>query len=198
MARSNQKKQAILTAAIAEFKCNGFQNTSMDQVAHRAQVSKRTVYNHFASKELLFDAIIKQMLVLFTTAVSLQYEKDKPLADQLTDIAQQEIRLLGDPAFVDLAKVILAEAMHSPERINQALAEVQQRDGDLGSWITAAVEDKKLKVNDIEFAATQFFALIKAFCFWPHIIQNQPFPDKAQQNVIVQSAVTMFLNEYSA
>lgn len=198
MARSTEKKQAIITAAIAEFKCNGFQTTSMDQIAHRAQVSKRTVYNHFASKDLLFDAIIKQMLILFTSSVSLRYEQNKPLAEQLTDIAEQEIRLLADPAFIDLAKVLLAEAMHSPERINQAMAEVQQRDGDLTSWVKAANQDNRLKVTDIDFAATQFFALIKAFCFWPHVIQNQPFPDQAQQKVIIQSAVSMFLSEYSA
>jgi len=196
MTKSSKKRTAIITAAIVEFKNNGYQTTSMDQIALSAEVSKRTVYNHFSSKELLFDAIIAQMLTLFTTSVSIRYQQNISLAEQLTDIAQQEIKLLADPAFIDLAKVILAEAMHSPHRINQALAEVEERDGNLSSWLTAANADNRLKINNIEFAATQFFALIKSFCFWPQVIQAQPFPDKKQQKEIVSSAVEMFINTY--
>ncbi|WOH38698.1 TetR/AcrR family transcriptional regulator [Thalassotalea fonticola] len=198
MARSNEKNQAIIAAAISEFKNKGFETTSMDQIAHSAGVSKRTVYNHFASKNLLFDAIIKQMLALFTTAVSIHYQADKSLALQLTDIAEQELRLLSDPAFIDLAKVIMAEAMHSPHRINQALAEVEKRDGNLSGWISAANADGVLKVDDAEFATTQFFALLKGFCFWPQVVQGQPFPDKSQQQDIISSAVTMFLGNYQS
>jgi len=198
MARSIEKKQAILTAAIAEFKNKGFESTSMDQIAMTAVVSKRTVYNHFPSKELLFDAILEKMITLFSTAVSIQYQSEKELALQLVDIAEQEISLLSDAAFVDLAKVIMAEMMHSPHRINKALAEVESRDGDLTSWIISAVADGKLQVSDAEFAATQFFALIKAFCFWPQLVQGQPFPEKAQQVKIINSAVDMFIGKYKA
>jgi len=196
MARSKEKKQAIIDAAIFEFKDKGFKTTSMDQIALTAGVSKRTVYNHFDSKDLLFDAIISQMLTLFTSSVSIRYQSDTCLALQLTDIALQEIDLLSDPAFVDLAKVIIAETIHSPHRINEALAEVEERDGNLSSWIDAAIADGALKVADIEFAATQFFALIKAFCFWPQVIQGQAFPEKLQQTQIISSAVNMFLGAY--
>jgi len=198
MARSIEKKQAILAAAIAEFKNKGFESTSMDQIAMTASVSKRTVYNHFPSKELLFDAILEKMITLFSTAVSIQYQSEKELTLQLIDIAEQEIALLSDSAFVDLAKVIMAEMMHSPHRINKALAEVESRDGDLTSWIISAGADGKLKVTDAEFAATQFFALIKAFCFWPQVVQGQAFPEKAQQVKIINSAVAMFIGNYKA
>jgi TetR/AcrR family transcriptional regulator of autoinduction and epiphytic fitness len=196
MARSDKKRHAILNAAISEFKTKGFKDTSMDQIAMSAEVSKRTVYNHFASKELLFDAIIDNMLELFCSSVSIQYDTQQSLEAQLKDIARQELALLSDPAFVDLAKVIMAETIHSPQRINQALAEVEKRDGNLSDWINAAQQDKKLSSVDVSFAATQFFALLKAFCFWPQIIQGQPFPDNKQQEVIVSSAVSMFLKQY--
>ena len=196
MARNKEKRQAIIDAAIFEFKNKGFGTTSMDQIALTAEVSKRTVYNHFDSKDLLFDAIIVQMLKLFTSSVSIRYQSGVSLALQLTDIAEQEINLLSDPVFVDLAKVIIAETIHSPHRINEALAEIEKRDGNLSSWIGAAIDDGALKVEDIEFVATQFFALIKTFCFWPQVIQGQPFPDKLQQTHIISSAVNMFLGAY--
>lgn len=196
MTRSIKKQQAILSAAILEFKQNGFVNTSMDQIAMAAGVSKRTVYNHFASKDILFEAILTKMLTLFSTAVFVKYQRDKSLALQLTDFAQQEILLLSDPAFIDLAKVIMAEMMHSPHRINEVLAEVENREGDLISWIIDANTDGVLKVEDPTFAATQFFALIKAFCFWPQVTQACPFPEKSKQTQIVSSAVSMFMGIY--
>ena len=44
MARNKEKRQAIIDAAIFEFKNKGFGTTSMDQIALTAEVSKRTVY----------------------------------------------------------------------------------------------------------------------------------------------------------
>lgn len=50
-----------MQAAIEEFRQHGFNGTSMDRVAAAAEVSKRTVYNHFPSKEDLFEAILMLM-----------------------------------------------------------------------------------------------------------------------------------------
>ncbi|MCJ8274029.1 MAG: TetR/AcrR family transcriptional regulator, partial [Psychrosphaera sp.] len=93
MARSSKKRVAIINAAISEFKLNGYEATSMDQISMVAEVSKRTVYNHFASKELLFDAIVMQMMTFVSTSVSVIYDGQKELAAQLTDFAEQEVAL---------------------------------------------------------------------------------------------------------
>ena len=53
MSVSDQKKKQIVQAAIAEFQEKGYAGASMDRISERAQVSKRTVYNHFESKDVL-------------------------------------------------------------------------------------------------------------------------------------------------
>ncbi|MET0129737.1 MAG: helix-turn-helix domain-containing protein, partial [Stenotrophomonas chelatiphaga] len=58
---TDRKRAAILDAAVAEFRAFGFAGTSMDRIAATAEVSKRTVYNHFASKDELFTAILWQL-----------------------------------------------------------------------------------------------------------------------------------------
>ena len=47
---TDRKRQAVVDAAIAEFRASGFEATSMDKIAATAGVSKRTVYNHFPVK----------------------------------------------------------------------------------------------------------------------------------------------------
>ena len=55
---TDRKRAAILDAAEAEFRQAGYEATSMDRIAASAGVSKRTVYNHFPSKEVLFAQIL--------------------------------------------------------------------------------------------------------------------------------------------
>ena len=54
--RHQQTRNAIADAAVALFIEHGFVETTMDDVAHAAGVSRRTAYRHFASKDdLVFE-----------------------------------------------------------------------------------------------------------------------------------------------
>ncbi|MBX9667849.1 MAG: TetR/AcrR family transcriptional regulator [Candidatus Obscuribacterales bacterium] len=57
--RSNSKRDAILRSAMNEFFANGYEAASMDRIADAANVSKRTVYNHFEDKEKLYKSLIE-------------------------------------------------------------------------------------------------------------------------------------------
>ena len=56
----DEKTEAIVDAARKAFLAKGFDAASMDQIALSANVSKRTVYNRFRSKEELFGAAIME------------------------------------------------------------------------------------------------------------------------------------------
>ncbi|WP_169923417.1 TetR/AcrR family transcriptional regulator [Paramicrobacterium agarici] len=53
--RSEQKRAVILEAAESLFASEGFDRVSVDAIADRAGVSKRTVYDHFADKRALWE-----------------------------------------------------------------------------------------------------------------------------------------------
>jgi TetR/AcrR family transcriptional regulator of autoinduction and epiphytic fitness len=58
---TDRKREAIVRAAVEEFRASGYEATSMDRIAEVAGVSKRTVYNHFPSKEALFSMILEEL-----------------------------------------------------------------------------------------------------------------------------------------
>lgn len=58
---TDRKRDAIVRAAVEEFRASGYEATSMDRIAEAAGVSKRTVYNHFPSKEALFSMILEEL-----------------------------------------------------------------------------------------------------------------------------------------
>ncbi|RZI62914.1 MAG: TetR family transcriptional regulator [Rubrivivax sp.] len=190
---TDRKRQAIVDAAIAEFREHGFEVANMDRIAGRAQVSKRTVYNHFSGKDALFDAILERLWVATEATLKLTYRADLPLREQLLTLVEQKLAMSDDPQFLDLARVLIAEAIHAPQRAREMLCRLGGREEALTVWIRAAMADGRLKPGDPGFAASQLQALVKGFAFWPQITMGQPPLDKAQQRQVADSATDMFL-----
>jgi TetR/AcrR family transcriptional regulator, regulator of autoinduction and epiphytic fitness len=194
---TDRKRQSIIDAAIDEFRVSGFEATSMDRIAARAGASKRTVYNHFPSKDVLFAAILHQLWTTVIGGEELTHRPDRPLRDQLLDLIAQKFRLLNDESFVSLARVAIAAGIHSPERARDMVARMSEREEGLTVWIRAAAAAGRLKIKDPVFASRQLQSMIKGFAFWPQITLDQPPLDSAMQKQVAESAVDMFLAYYA-
>jgi AcrR family transcriptional regulator len=60
--KTNPRRRALLDAALTVFTRYGYQKTSMDEVARAAQLSRQGLYLHFATKEELFRAAVRNTL----------------------------------------------------------------------------------------------------------------------------------------
>jgi TetR/AcrR family transcriptional regulator, regulator of autoinduction and epiphytic fitness len=194
---TDRKRAAIINAAIEEFLAAGFDATSMDRVAARASVSKRTVYNHFPSKEALFAAILRQLWDSSHAGEATAYSSSQPLRGQLLELLLKKLSLLNNEAFLSLARVAIAAGIHSPERARDMVARMGEREEDLTVWIRAAAADGRLKTADPVFASLQLQGLVKGFAFWPQVTMGQPPLSKAEQKQIAESAADMFLARYA-
>lgn len=70
-----EKRERILSAATTEFANNGFEYTSIQQIASKAQISVGSVYKYFDDKEALFTTVVQDGLssleeLLMTLSVS--------------------------------------------------------------------------------------------------------------------------------
>ena len=193
---TDRKREAIIQAAIAEFRANGFDITSMDKIAATAGVSKRTVYNHFPSKEELFAEILNQLWARVTAEQETAYRPDLPLRDQMRRMLMAKLQMLGDDNFLDLARVAIAATIHSPERAQNMVERMGKREEDLTVWIRAAQADGRLKPVAPEFAAQQIQGMLKSFAFWPQISMGLPGLSSEMQTTVVDSALDMFLACY--
>src|SRR2546423_3935550 len=57
--RDPERVRRIMEAAHSHFNAHGLEGASVDAIAADAGVSKMTIYSHFASKEGLFEAVIR-------------------------------------------------------------------------------------------------------------------------------------------
>ena len=186
---TERKREAIVAAAIAEFREHGFEVTSMDKIAASAGVSKRTVYNHFPSKEELFAEILHQLWASSVAQLDVIYTSDRPLRDQLRTLLEAKMQMMSDA---------IAATIHSPERAQDMVNRLSAREEGFTQWVRAAQEDGRLTGTDPAFAAHQIQSLLKAFAFWPQITLGQPTLDPATQAHVIESAIDLFLAGYEA
>ena len=54
-----EKRDRILRVAVEEFANNGFENTSIQQIAKKSEISVGSVYKYFENKETLFSMVVR-------------------------------------------------------------------------------------------------------------------------------------------
>ena len=193
--RTQIKRAAIIEAARTTFKELGVAATSMDKLAEVAGVSKRTVYNHFATKEAL---VITLMTDLWQQSLSqhvLVYSTHQPLAKQLLQLVLHEIEFMQSKEHIELARMAIGHLFYAADMQEELLRVVKQETNIL-RWIKAATHDNRLMITDTELAQEQIHSLIKGQCFWPYVFQLADPLDNSQKQHIAAEVVEMFLCRY--
>lgn len=195
-APNTTKYAQIIEAAVHEFQEKGFASASMDRVSSRAQVSKRTVYKYFESKENLFRSIVEELSSRFADLNEIRYVPGRPIREQLVDLAWAEGRLLISCDVMSMARMIISETLRHPELAEAAQGKIDQKPV-ISSLLRTATEDGQLKVEDPDSAADEFLALIKAKAFWPFIFGGN-IVSEDEMSVIVEACVEMIMCRYGA
>ncbi|MFV0279116.1 MAG: TetR/AcrR family transcriptional regulator [Parahaliea sp.] len=193
---SRGKRADVIRAAVNEFQASGYLETSMDRIAEAANVSKRTVYNHFASKEALFDAIVETLVARCGNLQFPEPSSSEPLAQQLQNIGRGYAEMMTSDDFIKLSRVVLSRFIQSPQGVGSAITgrEPQQP---IQQWMESAQARGLLPAFDTRQATTEFAGLITATEFWPTLFQDSAMPDAQGREQYLASIVAMFLKHYA-
>lgn len=194
---TDRKREAILDAAVQEFGSSGFDNTSMDRIAEVANASKRTVYNHFPSKEELFAAIVDRLKSRCDSIEEHSFNQEKQLESQLRKVAQTYMEMVNSEEFKDLARIILPRFLQTPELAKQLLGDSRPGEQSLVNWFISAQQAGRLKKADPVFIARQLRGMLDTFAFWPHVLGSDPPLTKKQQTELIRSTVRIILDHYA-
>ena len=189
------KNAQIIDAAEAEFLEHGFSGASMDRISARAEVSKRTVYKHFESKENLFHELISRHWAKCTAPLAVTYDPNRDIRDQLFELAEAEGQLLTSKDIMLTTRLVMSEFLRQPE-----LAEQNQAKTDFTASLVKMLEDAaadgKLVLDDPRSAADEFLALIKGRAFWP-VVFGAPVVSETEMKSIIQNSVDMMMSRYT-
>lgn len=197
--RDTEKHSAILTAASQAFLENGFDGTSMDEVAKRAGVSKQTVYSHFSSKEQLFSSAIHERIEASFPEHAVQELEQHTLEADLTAFVDRFGRLLMSSEAIAMHRVLVAAAAK-----DSALAKIFWESGPaemidrLRAFLKMWADRGELSIEDYETAGARLVALIKGKLHFELSIGLKTSVSEEEFNSHVVDVVDCFLRLYRA
>ncbi|WP_096086970.1 TetR/AcrR family transcriptional regulator [Agaribacterium haliotis] len=189
MKLSEQKKQAIVEAAIELFSEQGFARTRMDDIADRAGASKRTVYKHFSNKEHLFFHIVDLMMILFANENELNLE-DLDEKSQLAALIRQQIDILCSEQMIRLSRVVLAATLNKDVDMTEVQARLNKPEAALRRWLEKQIADGFLAGKSAEEFELSILSTIKGRFFWPQLVGYMPAPSKQEKCNVINDIIT--------
>jgi len=161
--KSDAKRVAILRGAKTVFLKSGFEDTSMDEVAARAGVSKMTVYRHFGSKEELFAGVITDLCNRIV-AEELERLFEQTPDEALRGFARRMIDIVFDPDTIELHRIVIAESRRFPQLGRmfytsgpQVCIEV------LARYFRQSRDDPRFRIADPTRSAEEFLELLRGY-----------------------------------
>jgi AcrR family transcriptional regulator len=114
-------RDRILDAAFTAFMEHGFAETSTLEIATRARVSKRELYEVIGNKEAMLVACISDRAKRLQVPVDLPLPRDREtLAGVLTGFGTHVLREVTEPPVIGAFRIAIAEALRTPA-VAQAL-----------------------------------------------------------------------------
>lgn len=162
VARVSRKREHILYAARQVFLDHGYEGASVDAIATAAQVSKATVYSHFADKQALFSEMVaeycrQQRLVLA------EIEAEQPQIQQgLERLARTITRFLAAPGALRFGRMIIGESARFPE-LGKRFVEsgFLPLTAHIAGYLSRAAARRELSVPDPALAAELFVNMVR-------------------------------------
>lgn len=192
---TSKKRKSIIDAAERVFLEAGYEKASMDRIAEVAGASKRTVYNHFPSKEALLREVISQFSEQMSRLKKIPYDKKTRLEDQLGKFIEAELSVARNPLQMGMIRFLISVFSAYPEVAKEAMSKhLAGKDG-LSLWMRAASDDGKLATDDYRLAARVFSAMISGAITWPAVYQGILAEDISPQ--LKEELIKTFMSRYS-
>jgi AcrR family transcriptional regulator len=113
--RGEALREHILRTAKDVFLETGFERASMDQIAARAETSKRTLYAHFESKDRLFLAVVDLVRELYLDRLGTPGDYAADGAEAVALYCGRFVQMLLWEPNVRMCRLGIAEAERLPE-----------------------------------------------------------------------------------
>ena len=203
MDRGNTK-QEILEASLELFSVQGFEATSISQIADAVGIRKASLYSHFESKQAILDALVKNVLTQYAAHsifANADWENDEDTQDKqmmTPHWAAQMIRgqinfILHEPHISMARKMLTIEQFQNPEL---AKLQTKQNYTDVMRYFTGLmkylIRHGVLTEDDPEIMAAQ---LCLPVSMWINLCDREP---EREQEVmeLVEKHIQQFFRAY--
>ena len=196
--KSDEKRQQILETASDLFLTKGFHETSMDDIADIAGVSKQTVYSHFNRKEDLFVTVIQRRCASHNLSPSL-FTSQRPCRDVLMEMSQHFVELVMNEGAVKLLRTCVGGAEIHPDVAQMFYrAAPQEVTAMLADYLARQTALGVLQVDNPQNAARQLLFMLKGDAHLRTLLNLPVTQTQDELNEYLASCVEVFIKAYGA
>ncbi len=164
------RQQEILQAARALFAEKGYHDTTLEEIAHKAEFAKGTIYNYFANKDEMFYGIIENVFdEMDSITAAAMATPGTGAREKLTAYAKAVIS--HSMAHSDLFMLMLRQAHHQlTDEFDKKIKNLHERD--LATRTTIAqvlaedISNEHLKAYDPLEITFLFEGMLRSYCMY--------------------------------
>ena len=174
--RKEDRPREITEAAFATFAEKGYSDTRIDDVAKRAGVSKGLTYLYFKTKEELFKAVIKSVVVPRIEALAAESVEPGRSAEAFIrgPLAGFMKKLPRSPVAV-VVRLMIAEGYRHPELVEFYWQNVLQRGlGFFSELVARGVKNGEFRSSAVTELPQLFIAPTMFAVIWSLVFKDKP------------------------
>ena len=183
----NNTKQVILAAALDLFSVQGFEATSISQIADAVGIRKASLYSHFAGKQEILDMLVQGIILQYESkSVFARADwEDAAFTEDKQDITPDDVvqiiighihYILHDPQIRKGRKMLTIEQFRNPQ---MAKLQTKQNYSDIMKYFTGfmrfLIRQGRLTGDDPEIMAAQLCLPISV---WINLCDREPEREK--------------------
>jgi AcrR family transcriptional regulator len=188
-------RRRLLAAAQAAFLRDGYGKTRLSDIAAAAEISKKTIYAHVASKSDLFAAVVHEAIGQAVGDDRLDPDGSRDFADTLGGYLNHYARSWFSDVGIAVYGLVVSEAKQFPDLIQAYLDAARNgASAQLAALLKAKAEQGMKIVGSPESAANMLIEMVVAEPLRLAALGIAPPPRQIEIARRVEEAVTVFLN----
>ena len=194
--KTDTRRQGIVEAATQAFLENGFDKTSMQDIANRFGGSKATLYGYFSSKEALFLEVMHRLCEEHFGAAFAKFRSGKNIREALCAIGIPMVQTMCSDTAVAMYRLIVSKT--ADPTVGRLIFSQGPSKGDetMATLLQLAMDEGLLRVADPEIAGDHLRSLFESEFVMKRLFSVIEQPSEAQIQAAVGRAVDVFLAAY--
>ncbi len=190
--KAAERRASILAVAKILFADCGYHGVSVDQIAQRLGVSPAVLYQHFASKEALYEAVLNEIACRRESYVEAALAGDDDFAGVLLRMTRVYVdSVVEDPDYLKIEMQALLE----DARLAQQFFDARWKS--FTDFIEVSMREQTTGINfsqvNPRIASLMFQGMLREALYAKCIYQAEQYRDLSAQD-LVEQLIRLFLN----
>lgn len=151
----SKTKKAIFEAAIKVFATSGYNGSTVDEIAMKANVAKGTLYYNFNSKEDIFNFVVENGIKIWSDKLEEIKKSNKEPIDKIKDLCGMQFKLLYDNQ--SFFKLVISQLWGKETRQNELRNKISEYIFEIERILNEAVLKKQIRECDTSLLAHSLF-----------------------------------------